>query len=148
MNLYDTVYVSNYFVTKQVIKMKEVYSFLVRKMNSNEEEASKLAQALSGFGIQVKFEDTFFMDDNDYSKLTFVYDETELEQRRTRNAGIKVTYNDEAYDETYGSVKQRLETETTESVAKSLGMSRMTLYRKLKKAEQLSLGDDFPIYML
>ena len=31
--------------------MKEVYSFLVRKMNSNEEEADKLAQVLKSFGI-------------------------------------------------------------------------------------------------
>ena len=132
----------------RVVYMKEIYSFLVRKMNSNEEEAAKLAQALRGFGIQVKFEDASFMDDDDYSKLTFVFDESELEQKRTRNAGIKVKYNDEAYDETYGSVKLRLETETTESVARSLGMSRMTLYRKLKKAEQLGIGNDFPIYLL
>ena len=128
--------------------MKEIYSFLVRKMNSNEEEAFRLAKALSSFGIQVKFEDTTFMDDNDYSKLTFVFDESEVEQRRTRNAGIKVKYSDEAYDETYGSIKIRLESETTESVARSLGMSRMTLYRKLKKAEQLNIGNDFPIYLL
>ena len=126
----------------------EVYSFLVRKMNDNADEAYKLAEALKSFGIQVRFEDTSFMDDNDYSKLTFVFDESEVEQRRTRNAGIKVKYNDEAYDETYGSIKTRLESETTESVAKSLGKSRMTLYRKLKKAEQLDIGDDFPIYLL
>ena len=126
----------------------EVYSFLVRKMNDNAEEAYKLSKALENFGIQVKFENASFMDDDDYSKLTFVFDESEVEQKRTRNAGIKIKYNEEAYDETYGSVKCRLETETTESVAKSLGMSRMTLYRKLKKAEQLGIGDDFPIYML
>lgn len=128
--------------------MKEIYSFLVRKMNSNEEEADKLAQALRRVGIQVKFEDTSFMDDNDYSKLTFVFDESELEQRLTRNAGIKVKYNNEAYDETYGSIKRRLETETHDSVAKSLGMSRMTLYRKLKKAEEMKIGEDYPIYLL
>ena len=128
--------------------MKEVYSFLVRKMSSNEDEVDKLAQALSGFGIQIKFEDTIFMDNNNYSKLTFIFDEDEVEQRRTRNAGIKVKYRDEAYDETYGSVKLRLESETHEAVAKALGMSRMTLYRKLKKAENTGIGDDFPIYLL
>ena len=128
--------------------MKEVYSFLVRKINGNADEAAKLAQALSSFGIQVRFEDTTFMDDNDYSKLTFVFDESEVEQRRTRNAGIKVKYSEEAYGETYGSVKLRLESETYESVARSLGMSRMTLYRKLKKAEELEIGNDFPIYLL
>ena len=128
--------------------MMEVYSFLVRKMNSNEDEASKLSEALKSFGIQVKFEDTSFMDDDNYSKLTFVFDESEVEQRRTRNAGIKVKYNDEAYDETYGSVKLRLESETCESVARSLGMSRMTLYRKLRKAEELGIGSDFPIFLL
>ena len=128
--------------------MKEVYSFLVRKMNANQEEAMKLSKALKAFGIQVKFEDTSFMDDDDYSKLTFIFDESEVEQKRTRNAGIKVKYNDEAYDETYGSVKRRLETETSEVVAKSLGMSRMTLYRKMKKAEQMEVSEDYPIYML
>ena len=126
----------------------EVYSFLVRKMNQDYEDARKLSDALKSFGIHVKYEDTTFMDDDDYCKLTFVFDESEVEQKRTRNAGIKVKYNDEAYDETYGSVKQRLETETTESVAKSLGMSRMTLYRKLKKAEQMEVSEDYPIYIL
>ena len=126
----------------------EVYSFLVRKMNDNVEEANKLSKVLENFGIQVKFEDASFMDNDDYSKLTFVFEEFELEQKRTRNAGIKVKYNDEAYDETYGSVKRRLETETSESVAKSLGMSRMTLYRKMKKAEQMGVSEDYPIYML
>ena len=128
--------------------MKEVSSFIGRKMNDNQEEAMKLSHALKAFGIQVKFEDTSFMDADDYSKLTFIFDESEVEQKRTRNAGIKVKYNDEAYDETYGSVKRRLETETSESVAKSLGMSRMTLYRKMKKAEQMEVSEDYPIYML
>ena len=126
----------------------EVYSFLVRKMNRDAEEVMKLSKALKPFGVNVKFEETSFMDDDDYCKLTLVFDENELEQKRTRNAGIKVKYNDEAYDETYGSIKRRLKTETQEAVAKSLGMSRMTLYRKLKKAEEMDAGDDFPIYML
>ena len=126
----------------------EVYSFLVRKMNHDYEDAMKLADALKSFGINVKYEDTSFMDDQDYSKLTFIFDEAEVEQRRTRNAGIKIKYNEEAYEETYGSVKKRLDSETLEAVSKSLGMSRMTLYRKLKKAEEMGIGEDFPIYLL
>lgn len=126
----------------------EVYSFLVRKMNNDAYEAMKLSKALENFGIQVKYEDTSFMDNDDYSKLTFIFDEYQVQQIRTRNAGIKVKYNDEAYDETYGSVLKRMETETQESVAKALGMSRMTLYRKMKKAEQLNVSEDYPIYML
>lgn len=126
----------------------EVYSFLVRKLNGNDEEVRELSKALKPFGVQVKFEETTFMDDDDYCKLTLVFDENELEQRRTRNAGIKVKYNENAYDETYGSIKYRLKTETQESVAKALGMSRMTLYRKLKKAEELEVSEDYPIYLL
>ena len=126
----------------------EIYSFLVRKMNDSELEAEKLSNALKGFGIQVKFENTTFMDEDKYSKLTFVFDESEVQQKRTRNAGIKVKYSETAYDETYGSLKLRLETETQEDVAKSLGISRMTLYRKLKKAEQMKAADDYPIYLL
>ena len=126
----------------------EVYSFLVRKMDQDFEDAKKLSDALKPFSISVKYEKATFMDDDDYCKLTFVFDESEVEQKRTRNAGIKVKYNEDAYDETYGSIKQRLESETQEAVAKSLGMSRMTLYRKLKKAEQLEVANDYPIYML
>ena len=126
----------------------EAYSFLVRKLNGNKEDALKLTEALQPFGIQVKLEETKFMDDDDYYNLMFVFDESELEQRRTRNAGIKVKYHEEAYDQTYGSIKIRLDSETQEHVAKSLGMSRMTLYRKLKKAEELGVSDDYPIYML
>ena len=125
-----------------------MYSFLIRKLNGNKEDAMQLADSLRPFGIQVKLEETTFMDDNDYCNLTLVFDENELEQRRTRNAGIKVKYRDNAYDETYGSVKIRLDNETQEQVARSLGMSRMTLYRKLKKAEELGVSDDYPIYML
>jgi len=126
----------------------EIYSFLLRKMHGNDEEIMKLSKALKSFGVQVKFEDTSFMDEDDYGRLTFVFEESELEQKRTRNAGIKVKYSEDAYDETYGSILKRLKSETQESVAKSLGMSRMTLYRKLKKAEELSVTEDFPIYML
>ena len=46
----------------------------VRKMNDDFEEALKLSKALESFGIQVKYEDTLFMDSDDYSKLTFVFD--------------------------------------------------------------------------
>ena len=126
----------------------EAFSFLVRKLSGNKEDADKLAESLRSFGIQVRLEETTFMDDDDYYNLTFVFDESELEQRRTRNAGIKVKYREGAYDQTYGSVKVRLDSETHEQVARSLGMSRMTLYRKLKKAEELSVCDDYPIYML
>ena len=126
----------------------EAYSFLVRKLSGNKEEAVKLAEALRSFGVQVKLEETKFMDDDDYYNLTFKFDESELEQRRTRNAGVKVKYREDAYDQTYGSVKIRLDSETQEQVAKSLGMSRMTLYRKLKKAEEMGVSNDYPIYML
>ena len=126
----------------------EAYSFLVKKLSGNKEDAAKLAESLRPFGIQVRFEETRFMDDDDYYNLTLVFDEYELEQRRTRNAGIKVKYREDAYDQTYGSIKIRLDSETQEQVAKSLGMSRMTLYRKLKKAEELGVSEDYPIYML
>ena len=125
----------------------EAYSFLVRKLTGNKEDAEKLKEALRPLGIQVKLEETKFMDD-DYYNLMFVFDESELEQRRTRNAGVKVKYREDAYDQTYGSIKIRLDSETQEHVAKSLGMSRMTLYRKLKKAVELGVSDDYPIYML
>ena len=126
----------------------EAYSFLVRKLSGNKEEAVKLAEALRSFGVQVKLEETKFMDDDDYYNLTFKFDESELEQRRTRNAGVKVKYHEDAYNQTYGSIKIRLDSETQEQVAKSLGMSRMTLYRKLKKAEEMGVSNDYPIYML
>ena len=126
----------------------EAYSFLVKNLSGNKEDAAKLAESLRPFGIQVRFEETRFMDDDDYYNLTLVFDEYELEQRRTRNAGIKVKYREDAYDQTYGSIKIRLDSETQEQVAKSLGMSRMTLYRKLKKAEELGVSEDYPIYML
>ena len=54
-----------------------------------------------------------------------------------QNTGILQTY-----DETYGSIKRRLDSETCNEVAKSLGMSRMTLYRKLKKAEEIEVSDE------
>ncbi len=126
----------------------EIYSFLVRKINNDNEEAVNLAKALMPFGIQVKFEDAVFMDDDNFSKLTIVFDEDELKQRRTRNAGIKVKYNEDAYYETVGTVKEHLKSQTQEEVASYLGMSRMTLYRKLKMAEKMNVSDDYPIYMI
>lgn len=126
----------------------EIYNFLMRKMRGNEEEVERLAKTLKPFGVDVRFEPSSFMDDDDYYKLILVVDEEALEQKRTRNAGVKVKYNDAAYNETIGSIKERVKKESQEAVARSLGMSRMTLYRKLKKAEELGVDSDYPIYML
>ena len=126
----------------------EIYNFLMRKMRGNLEEVERLAKTLKPFGVDVRFEPSSFMDDDDYYKLILVVDEEALEQKRTRNAGVKVKYNDAAYNETIGSIKERVKKESQEAVARSLGMSRMTLYRKLKKAEELGVDSDYPIYML
>ena len=124
----------------------EVYSFMLREMKGNKEEADGLAKALGPFGIQVKYDRSDYM--NDYYKLTFVFDKENLQLKRTRNAGIKARYNERVYDETVESVRLRLRRESQEAVAKSLGISRMTLYRKLKKAESENRNSDYPFYLL
>jgi transcriptional regulator of acetoin/glycerol metabolism len=57
-----------------------------------------------------------------------------VKKRISRNAGRKIKY---VYKETtVAEVRTRMHTEPAEQIAKDLGLSRSTLFRKLKYAEE------------
>lgn len=69
--------------------------------------------------------------------VNFKWDEYKMQKKLTRNAGAKrkhVPWNQNKVED----IRKRMETESAEVVAKSLGISRATLFRKLKEAEELN----------
>ena len=66
-----------------------------------------------------------------YLALTIKYDKEVVEQKRTRGAGRNKMQSDRAC--TYGQVLAMLKENTAQDVAAYLGMSRATLFRRLKE---------------
>ena len=66
--------------------------------------------------------------------LTIDYDPDVLNRKLKRNAGAKRKYISRSVP--VAEIRSRMETETAEQIAKSLGISRPTLFRKLKYAEE------------
>lgn len=69
-----------------------------------------------------------------FSVIKINFDTQKINQVLSRNAGRPVSVIDSYH--TVSEIRKRLHTETAEEIAESLGISRSTLFRKLKKAEQ------------
>ena len=82
---------------------------------------------------------TFSIEDSDdprfnNSTLIISYDEENVNRRLKRNAGAKRKYIFE--DVRPEDVRKRMKTESAEAIAQSFGISRASLFRKLKEAEE------------
>lgn len=130
--------------------MKESYSYLVLKISDEEKETLELAKALKPFGIDIELNKSQLNYDSsqEYYTLKISYNSDKLKKKQTRNAGVKLQYNRKAYELSIADIEKRLETETCQAIADELGMSRMTLYRKLKKANETNINKSLSIMMV
>lgn len=85
---------------------------------------SQLNMILEGF---VQFDVIQINDKTTYLKIKV---DKDIVKRKSRNAGRKVQHPQEMY--TYRQVKEMLSELTKDEVAKKLGYSRATFYRRLK----------------
>ena len=99
-----------------------------------------LGEILQGIGINMSFHE----DINGEKSIIFDYDISDIREKLGRGAGAKPkTLN----DITAQDVRDRMASgETAEQIAKSLGITRSTLFRRLKKAETIqTLGEEVNI---
>lgn len=94
------------------------------------EKIDVLNELVGGLGIGFEVVDR---GEGDF-RLKVLYDEAEVRKKIKRNAGAKRKYISRSVP--VAEIRSRMETETAEQIAKSLGISRPTLFRKLKYAEE------------
>lgn len=102
----------------------------------NIKKITTLNEMLSGI---VEFE---LKDMNKTSLLTIRIDSEKVKNKLNRNAGRKRRCTEKTY--TLEEVKKMLKNLTAKEVAENLGLSRATLYRRLKDAEERSKSLNIP----
>lgn len=97
------------------------------------EKVSELNNILSQVGVSLELEE--HRAENDiYTSLAIRYNPQKIKEKLKRNAGRKGSVI--TGDWTVGQIRERMKQgETAEDIAKELGVSRATLFRKLKEAE-------------
>ena len=110
---------------------------------SEEQEAivEQMNQVLAKIGGEIKVVTSEGHNGTVYSTMIIGYDEDIADKVLKRNAGRRVKSWSAAMDVTVGEARKMLETKTAEEVAKELGMSRRTLYRRLEKADHEYVND-------
>ena len=102
--------------------MRKTYSL------HNPDDLKRLSDVFAAFGVEI-----------DISQGTVSIDEEYLALLRTRNAGRPYAIlkeNGYLAHITKGEVKARMLNETAAEIARSLGISRRTLFRRMKECEK------------
>lgn len=98
---------------------------LDQKIKENQENFEQLQQLLAPFGIIVNLRDNI---------LTIGSRQEEILRKTTRNAGRKKLELDESWD--ISEIEKKIAATNAETVAKELGISRATLFRRLRAARE------------
>lgn len=114
--------------------MKEFVSFVLGR-SDQDMEAKKLNDLLKDTGVEVMIRTNEVIG---YSILSVSVDKSEIEQKRKRNAGRHYKIYNKRY--TCGEIREMQKVITNKDIAKKLGISIRTLYRRLK--ENSSYDDD------
>lgn len=116
--------------------MKDFVSFVLSPYcdDGDRKDVEKLNKVLKSFGVCVELKDF-----DGANILTFNYDTDVIRQKTTRNAGAK-RKDLNTWKVSVAEIRARMETESADDVAKSLGISRSTLFRRLKEADEF--GDE------
>lgn len=98
---------------------------LDRTVDENKKNVEQLKELLTPFGIKVHLKDNF---------LTIGSTEEEIIRKTTRYAGRKKLELAKTWD--LSEIEKWIAATSAEDVAKKLGISRTTLFRKLKAARE------------
>ena len=106
----------------------------VRETVYKDAEIERLRGVLAPLGIELTM-------DTEMMALVFQYDSNELQTKQTRNAGRpRAKARDRAMPYTITEVKNMMKEMPADQVAAQIGVSRATLYRKLKEADKYTKG--------
>jgi len=110
---------------------KTVMYWLAEHQSESLDNINELAELLDQIGIKITIKEH----DTSRKSIKFNYDINEVEKKLKRNAGRKRAYC--LLDITVEEVRERMQKgESAEMIASELGISRSTLFRKLKYAEE------------
>lgn len=108
--------------------MKEI-RFTGKMSLDKPEDLQELKEILNRAGVQ------FVCVEGSKSVLmTFSWSKYLVDRKQTRNAGTKKIHPNK--DTTVSEIRERMKTESADDIARSLGISRATLFRRLKAAEK------------
>lgn len=96
---------------------------------ANNERLEELNQLLNSLGVKFETKES-----DNFPLLAITYDPEKIRKKLSRGAGAKPKFMDRTV--LVDDIKHRMENETADEIAKSLGVSRSTLFRKLKHAEE------------
>ncbi|MEE1010245.1 MAG: helix-turn-helix domain-containing protein [Agathobacter sp.] len=108
--------------------MQEQIRLYLNEQNYKE-DLEHLQEVLADVGINLSIENK-----TGYSIASFDFDRALIKERQNRSAGRKRLDVKELY--TYGDILKMREKMTTSEIAKSLNLSRTTLYRRMKEHEE------------
>lgn len=104
----------------------------IKKTAYSDLEIERLKDLLAPLGIELIM-------DTELMALVFQYDSNELQAKQTRNAGRpRAKKRDRVSPYTITEVKTLMKELPADQVAAQVGVSRATLYRKLKEADKFS----------
>ena len=113
----------------------------IRKTAYMDTEIERLKGVLAPLGIELGI-------DNELMALVFQYDSNKLQEKQTRNAGRpRAKERDRSLPYTITEVKTMMKEMTADQVAAQIGVSRATLYRKLKEADKLNKESQDVFYL-
>ena len=113
----------------------------IRKTAYMDTEIERLKGVLAPLGIELGI-------DNELMALVFQYDSNKLQEKQTRNAGRpRAKERDRSLPYTITEVKTMMKEMTADQVAAQIGVSRATLYRKLKEADKLNKESQDVLYL-
>lgn len=96
-------------------------------------KVSELNSLLEDLGVSIIVRNTTH-NNTDYSYIAFKCDTEKLDNFRSRGAGRKKAQTNDIYFA--DQVREMMKTKTADEVAKSMGISRATLFRRLKHADE------------
>lgn len=112
--------------------MYESLGFVVNSTidENKKQKIEELDDMLRSVGMGIAYEE-----EDDFNFLKITYDKDAFKRATRRNAGTKLHCNN--WNITVAEIRERMKEESAEEIAKSLNVSRSTLFRKLKAAEKI-----------
>ncbi|MBR5583730.1 MAG: hypothetical protein IKW21_04310 [Lachnospiraceae bacterium] len=114
---------------RDFIGQKEI-GFVGKMALDRQEDLQELKEILNRAGVQF----VCTQGEDKHVIMFFRWSKYMVDRKQTRNAGARKVYPNK--DITVLEVRERMKTESADDIAKSLGISRATLFRRLKAAEK------------
>lgn len=116
-------------------------SFVTLTIKEYEKEDARKLQAdlsseLQKIGIEISLKET-----DEYTWLNFNYESDDIRQKMSRGAGLICKNANAVYISVEECLLRMKDGETAEKIAEELGISRATLFRRLKAAKKRKISE-------